>query len=67
LSDVAADASCFTSETFGPLCAVRAFDSEEEVLALANASQFGLAGYFFSTGLFYRFQHQKFILFVVFI
>lgn len=49
LSDVAADASCFSSETFGPLCAIRGFDSEEEILALANASPFGLAGYFFST------------------
>jgi acyl-CoA reductase-like NAD-dependent aldehyde dehydrogenase len=59
LSDVAADASCFSSETFGPLCAIRGFDSEEEILALANASPFGLAGYFFSTGLFLKFGFQQ--------
>jgi succinate-semialdehyde dehydrogenase / glutarate-semialdehyde dehydrogenase len=35
-------------ETFGPLAPVFAFDTEEEVLALANDSEFGLAAYFYS-------------------
>jgi len=35
-------------ETFGPLAPIFAFDTEEEVLALANASEFGLAAYFYS-------------------
>ena len=53
LTDVPSDSKCFSSEVFGPLCAIRGFNSEEEVLASANASEFGLAGYFFSTGLFF--------------
>jgi len=35
-------------EVFGPLMAVLPFDSEQEVLARANATQFGLAGAIFT-------------------
>ncbi|KAF7559259.1 hypothetical protein G7046_g4893 [Stylonectria norvegica] len=35
-------------ETFGPLAPVFEFDTEEDVLRLANDTEFGLAGYFFS-------------------
>jgi len=35
-------------ETFGPLAPVFAFDTEDEVIALANDSEFGLASYFYS-------------------
>lgn len=35
-------------ETFGPLAPLFAFDTEEEVLALANDTEFGLAAYFYS-------------------
>lgn len=35
-------------ETFGPLAPIFAFDTEEEALALANATEFGLAAYFYS-------------------
>lgn len=38
-------------ETFGPLIPVFAFDSEEEVLAKANDSEFGLASYVFTRDL----------------
>ncbi|KAK2806494.1 hypothetical protein FQN50_005777 [Emmonsiellopsis sp. PD_5] len=38
-------------ETFGPLAPIFPFDSEEEVLAMANDTEFGLAGYFFSQDL----------------
>ena len=35
-------------ETFGPLAPLFVFDTEAEVLALANATEFGLASYFYS-------------------
>jgi len=38
-------------ETFGPLIPVFPFDSEEEVLAKANDSEFGLASYLFTRDL----------------
>lgn len=37
-----------TDETFGPLAAIFSFSDEEEVIALANDTEFGLAGYLFS-------------------
>ena len=35
-------------ETFGPLAPIFAFDTEAEVIELANDSEFGLASYFYS-------------------
>ncbi|MDM0026969.1 NAD-dependent succinate-semialdehyde dehydrogenase [Variovorax saccharolyticus] len=35
-------------ETFGPLAPIFAFDTEDEAVALANATEFGLASYFYS-------------------
>jgi succinate-semialdehyde dehydrogenase / glutarate-semialdehyde dehydrogenase len=37
-----------TEETFGPVAPLIKFEKEEEVIALANASEFGLASYFYS-------------------
>ncbi len=37
-----------TEETFGPLAPVFAFDTEDEVIARANDTEFGLAAYFYS-------------------
>jgi succinate-semialdehyde dehydrogenase/glutarate-semialdehyde dehydrogenase len=37
-----------TEETFGPVAAVITFKSEDEVIAAANSSEFGLASYFYS-------------------
>ena len=37
------DARCVREEVFGPVCHVQPFDTEEEALALANASEYGLA------------------------
>merc|ERR1712223_1121138 len=48
LTDVSADMECFKSEIFGPVVAVKRFDSEKEVLDLANDCRVGLAGYFYS-------------------
>ena len=35
-------------EIFGPVSAVYVFDTEEEAIALANATEYGLAAYFFT-------------------
>ena len=40
-----------TEETFAPLAPLFRFGSEEEAVAMANATQFGLAGYFYSRDL----------------
>lgn len=38
-----------TEETFGPLAPIFIFDTEAEAVDLANSTEFGLAGYFFSS------------------
>jgi succinate-semialdehyde dehydrogenase/glutarate-semialdehyde dehydrogenase len=48
LCDVPAAARLNTEETFGPLAALIKFETEDEVIKLANNSDVGLAGYFFS-------------------
>ena len=48
LSDVPSAAVLNTEETFGPLAALCKFETEEEVIRLANDTDVGLAGYFFS-------------------
>jgi succinate-semialdehyde dehydrogenase/glutarate-semialdehyde dehydrogenase len=48
LADVTSDMLCAREETFGPVAAVFRFDSESEVIELANATEFGLASYFYS-------------------
>lgn len=50
LSDVPAGSSTFfgQEETFGPVAALVKFETEKEVIELANDTDFGLAGYFYS-------------------
>ncbi|KAF5364154.1 hypothetical protein D9756_000319 [Leucocoprinus leucothites] len=48
LSDVSSEAVLNSEETFGPLAALTKFETEEEVIKLANNTDVGLAGYFFS-------------------
>lgn len=48
LTNVSSDMRLAHEETFGPLAPLIRFESEEEVIALANASEFGLAGYFYA-------------------
>ncbi|XP_045717674.1 succinate-semialdehyde dehydrogenase, mitochondrial [Phyllostomus hastatus] len=48
LSHVTPDMLCSREETFGPLAPVIKFDTEEEAVAIANATDVGLAGYFYS-------------------
>ena len=40
-----------SEETFGPLAPLVKFDTEDEAIAHANASEFGLAGYFYTRDL----------------
>ena len=51
LTDVPRSALVSTEETFGPIAPLIRFSTEDEVIALANDSEFGLAGYFYSEGL----------------
>ncbi|MGW5054284.1 5-carboxymethyl-2-hydroxymuconate semialdehyde dehydrogenase [Actinokineospora sp. NPDC004072] len=44
-ADVPPDARIFQEEIFGPVVCVTPFDTEEEAVALANATRYGLAGY----------------------
>lgn len=48
LSDVPLTASVFNDEPFGPVAAVRGFDTLEEAIAEANRLPYGLAGYAFT-------------------
>jgi succinate-semialdehyde dehydrogenase/glutarate-semialdehyde dehydrogenase len=48
LADVTSDMLCATEETFGPVAPVFRFRTEAEAIALANATEFGLASYFYS-------------------
>jgi len=51
LADVTAGMLIASEETFGPLAGVIRFTHEEEAIAQANASEFGLASYFYSRDL----------------
>lgn len=48
LTGMTNDCAIATEETFGPLAALFPFETEEEVIKLANNVDVGLAGYFFS-------------------
>ena len=48
VADVHHEMLVMREETFGPLAAVMPFKSEEEVIAAANDTDFGLAAYFYS-------------------
>src|SRR5450830_741915 len=48
LSDVTSAMLVMQEETFGPVAAVMKFESEDEVIAAANNTEFGLASYFYS-------------------
>ena len=43
-ADVPADNALAQDEVFGPVAAVTPFDTEEEAIALANSTVYGLAG-----------------------
>ena len=48
LSGVTTDMLVAKEETFGPMAPVFRFETEEEAIAMANDTEFGLAAYFYS-------------------
>ena len=50
-ADVPPDARIFQEEIFGPVVAITPFDTEEEALALANDTRYGLAAYLWTNDL----------------
>ncbi|WP_341643853.1 NAD-dependent succinate-semialdehyde dehydrogenase [Thauera sp. SDU_THAU2] len=45
LADVAADATILREEIFGPVAPIATFEGEEQAVALANATEFGLVSF----------------------
>ena len=50
-ADVAPDARIFQEEIFGPVVAIAPFDTDDEALALANDTKYGLAAYVWTSDL----------------
>lgn len=51
ITSVATNSRLWKEETFGPVAAIRSFDTEEEAIELANDCSVGLASYFCSSDL----------------
>jgi succinate-semialdehyde dehydrogenase/glutarate-semialdehyde dehydrogenase len=51
LTNVSPDAEIAKEEIFGPVAALAVFDSEDEVIAASNDSEFGLISYVYTTDL----------------
>ena len=51
LADVAQDSEIARKEVFGPVLVVTPFDSEEEAVAMANGTDYGLGAYIHTTNL----------------
>ncbi|MBE1552901.1 succinate-semialdehyde dehydrogenase/glutarate-semialdehyde dehydrogenase [Mycobacterium sp. OAS707] len=51
LADVPADARILKEEVFGPVAPITGFDSEEEGIAAANDTEYGLAAYIYTQSL----------------
>lgn len=49
ITNMTSDMRIHREETFGPIAALFRFNSEQEVVDLANQAEVGLAGYFFSS------------------
>lgn len=48
ISGVTTQMKVNSEETFGPLAPIITFKTEEEAIAIANSTEFGLSGYFFT-------------------
>ncbi|TAQ87656.1 hypothetical protein B7494_g4033 [Chlorociboria aeruginascens] len=51
ITGMTTDMALAAEETFGPVAGLFKFDTEEEVIKIANSAEVGLAGYFFSKDL----------------
>lgn len=60
LTNVSPDMRVFSEEIFGPVAPLFKFETEEEVVQMANDTEFGLAAYFYSRdiGRVYRVSEQ---------
>ena len=59
ICDVSPDMLVFHEETFGPLAAIIAFDTQENVISLANNSDYGLAAYVYTRDLKRTYQMME--------
>lgn len=48
VSGITTNSKLFRQETFGPVAAIMSFDTDDEVLELANDTEYGLASYIFT-------------------
>ncbi|CAM5744298.1 Betaine-aldehyde dehydrogenase OS=Streptomyces alboniger OX=132473 GN=CP975_22020 PE=4 SV=1 [Streptomyces alboniger] len=51
LTGIAPDSAIIDTEIFGPVAAIRTFDTEDEAVTAANDTEFGLAAYLFTQNL----------------
>ena len=51
IADATPDMLCYKEETFGPLAPVFRFNDEDDVIRMANDTEYGLASYFYSNDL----------------
>ena len=51
LTDVPADAELLQEEIFGPVAPIRSFDDDDEAIAAANNTEYGLVAYVFTSNL----------------
>lgn len=48
IAEATTDMACFREETFGPMAPLFRFKSDDDVVRMANDTEYGLAAYFFS-------------------
>jgi succinate-semialdehyde dehydrogenase/glutarate-semialdehyde dehydrogenase len=59
LADVTPDMVIYAEETFGPIAPVIVFDTDDEAIAMANDTEYGLASYVYTTSLTRAFRAME--------